>query len=179
MEYFSVVLSGEVRDTSIDNQNILYETDQILDMTHSNAELESFLKLTFFKYVFFIDNLKYVSPKNCSEQYQFMLTVHCHFTAAFERRMTIIISLILKDGAVASSKFYFLAFVPSDYHCSQDSQRACKNTVLILASLVKIHLFVVEIGSIWFCCHGQLSVELKLLEDCQGFKCQHFIHGRH
>lgn len=40
--------------------------------------------------------------------------------------MPIIISLTLKDGAVASSKFYFLAFVPSDYHCSYDIREHVK-----------------------------------------------------
>lgn len=66
-ETYGLLLIKEVTDTTIDSKNILFETDQILNVTHSNAELESFLRLTFFKYVFFIDNLKYLAPKNCCE----------------------------------------------------------------------------------------------------------------
>ena len=57
-ETYGVLLSKKVADTTIESKNILYEPDQILNMIHSTAELESFLKLTFFKYVFFIDNFK-------------------------------------------------------------------------------------------------------------------------
>jgi hypothetical protein len=53
-ETYGVLLSKKVTDTAIDSKNILYEPDQILKTIHSTAELESFLKLTFFKYVFFI-----------------------------------------------------------------------------------------------------------------------------
>lgn len=66
-ETYGVLLSKEVTDTTIDSKNILYEPDPVLNMIHSTAELESFLKLTFFKYVFFIDNFKCLAPKNCSE----------------------------------------------------------------------------------------------------------------
>lgn len=66
-ETCGVLLRKEVIDTAIDSKNTLYEPDPILNMIHSTAELESFLKLTFFKYVFFIDNFKCLALKNCSE----------------------------------------------------------------------------------------------------------------
>lgn len=83
-ETYGVLLSKEVTDTTIDSKNILYEPDQILNMIHSTAELESFLKLTFFKYVFFIDNFKCLAPKNSSEWPCCLLIVCCHLTAPFE-----------------------------------------------------------------------------------------------
>lgn len=54
-----LLLSGEVTDTNIDSKNILWATDQILNMTLSNAGLGSFPRLTVFKYMFFIYNVKY------------------------------------------------------------------------------------------------------------------------
>lgn len=80
-----MLLSGKVTDPSTDSVNTLYATDQILNMTLSKAGLESFPKLTVFKYVFFIGNLTYSAPKNCSELYCFTPIVFCHLSASFER----------------------------------------------------------------------------------------------
>lgn len=84
-ETYGLLLSGEVTDTSIDRKYILCETDQILNMAHSNAGLLSFLQLVFFKYMFFIDNLKYLAPKNCSGIVSLPANCMVPFAASFER----------------------------------------------------------------------------------------------